>query len=70
MVLSAAHHGSYTFWVTMTAVDIAAVIVFGLLAYRARSAGRGDRTRRYTRAMWGFFAYAGLCFARIMLLRS
>jgi hypothetical protein len=59
---------SLTFWWTMTAIDLALVLLFAVLAWRARVAGRDDRHRRFTRAVWGFSAYAALCFARIILL--
>jgi len=52
----------------MTAIDLALVLLFAVLAWRARTAGRDDRDRRFTQAVWGFSAYAALCFARIILL--
>jgi hypothetical protein len=52
----------------MTVVDLALVVLFAVLAWRARTAGRQDRNRRFTKAVWGFSAYAALCFARIVLL--
>jgi len=59
---------SLTFWWTMTAIDVAFVALFAVLAWRARAAGRDDRNRRFTRAVWGFATYAALCVARIILL--
>jgi hypothetical protein len=52
----------------MTVVDLALVVLFAVLAWRARADGRDDRNRRFTKAVWGFSAYAALCFARIVLL--
>jgi hypothetical protein len=52
----------------MTVVDLALVVLFAVLAWRARTAGREGRNRRFTKAVWGFSAYAALCFARIVLL--
>jgi hypothetical protein len=59
---------SLTFWWTMTVIDLALVVLFAVLAWRARADGREDRNRRLTEATWGFSAYAALCFARIILL--
>ena len=59
---------SLTFWWTMTIIDLVLVVGFAVLAWHARVTGREDRNRRFVRAVWGFSAYAALCFARIILL--
>lgn len=64
VLLASAPHGSHTFWVVMTLVDGAAVVVCGVLAYFARRTGREERAKRYTYGVWGFFAWASLCLAR------
>ncbi len=66
-LLGTAGHASHTFWVVMTIVDGVLVIVAAVLAYRARLTGREDRRRRYTTAIWGFFALGSLCLARVAL---
>jgi hypothetical protein len=68
--LGAIHHGSYTFWVVMTAIGLVEMIIVGALAYRARRAGRDDRYQRYRRGVWGFSAWTGLCVARVILLKG
>ncbi len=70
MALASAHHGSYTFWVVMTAIGVAEMILVGVLAYRARLAGRTDRYQRYLRGFWGFSAWTSLCLARVILLKG
>jgi hypothetical protein len=69
MALGTVHHGSYTFWVVMTAIGVAEMITVGLLAYRARLSGRDDRYQRCLRGFWSFSAWTGLCLARVILLR-
>ena len=63
-----ARNTSLTFWWTTVAIDLALVLLFAVLARRARAAGRDDRNRRFTRAVWGFSTYAALSIARIILL--
>jgi hypothetical protein len=53
----------------MTAVGVVEVAACAVLAIRARRSGREDR-RRYLQGMYGFLAWTGLCFARVLLLRG
>jgi len=59
-----------TFWVVMTAIGVVEVAVCAALAVRAGRSGREDRRRRYLRGVYGFLAWTGLCFARVLLLRG
>jgi hypothetical protein len=68
MPISAVNHGPPDFWIALGMFDAVAAATFGVLAGRARAAGRTDRYGRYRQAAWGLLAFGGLCLARIILL--
>ncbi len=59
-----------TFWVVMTVLGLVEVVACGVLAARARRAGRPELRRRYVRGMYAFVIWTGLSFARVLLLHG